>query len=319
MRIATATLDDALLQLYTDLLEQTPNVVATRGSNTERRGVLIEIERPRARLSRSETRGMLFSALGEFLWYLTGDNRLDFIEPYIKRYRDESEDGGVTVYGGYGRRLAQQRGHDQLRNILALLLKYPSSRKAVIQIFNAEDIADRHKEVPCTTTFQFLRRDEKVELIVTMRSNDAYFGFPHDVFCFTMLQEVVARTLGCDVGTYRHFVGSMHLYTRHRGDAQKLVDERFQNQIEMPAMPVGTPWPAIDAVLTAEARIRSGEKFDANELGLDPYWADLVRVLQIFRTRDRKRIETLRDSMAFKQYRPYITKRIAKAKPEQAS
>ena len=131
MRIATETLDDALLELYAGLLAKKTNVVATRGSNTEQRGVLVEIARPRARLSRSETRGMLFSALGEFLWYLTGDNRLDFIEPYIPRYRKESEDGGVTVYGGYGRRMFQQRGQDQLRNVLVLLLKYPFSRKAV--------------------------------------------------------------------------------------------------------------------------------------------------------------------------------------------
>ena len=55
----------------------------------------------------------MFSSLGELLWYLTGDNRLDFMEPYIPRYRDESEDG-VTVYGGYGPRLFRQRGHDQI-------------------------------------------------------------------------------------------------------------------------------------------------------------------------------------------------------------
>lgn len=313
MRIVKATLDDALLALYTALLGHAPNVLATRGSNTEQRGVLIEIERPRARLSRSETRGMLFSALGEFLWYLTGDNRLDFIEPYIPRYRKESEDGGVTVYGGYGRRIFQQRGQDQLRNVLALLLKQPSSRKAVIQLFNAEDIADKHKEVPCTTTLQFLRRDEKIEMIVTMRSNDAYLGFPHDVFCFTMLQEVIARTLDCEVGLYRHFAGSMHLYDRDRADAQKLVDERFQNQIEMPPMPVGTPWPAIETVLGAEARIRAGEIFDAADLGLDSYWADLVRILQIYPLTDSRRIELIRDSLAFSKFRPYIARRIARA------
>jgi thymidylate synthase len=210
----------------------------------------------------------------------------------------------------------QQRGQDQLRNVLVLLLKHPSSRKAVIQLFNAEDIADKHKEVPCTTTLQFLRRDEKIEMIVTMRSNDAYLGFPHDVFCFTMLQEVVARTLGCDVGPYRHFVGSMHLYDWDRAEAQKLVDERFQNQIEMPSMPVGTPWPALDAVLNAEARIRAKETFDANALGVDPYWADLIRILQIFWSKDRKRIEKLRDGMSFTKYKPYIAKRMATAKGE---
>src|SRR6266478_8023301 len=104
MRFEVETLDDALLKLYPELLSRQRNVTASRGDNTEILGVLIEIERPRARLSRSETRGKLFSSLGELLWYLTGDNRLDFIARYVPRYRDETEDG-VTIFGGYGPRL----------------------------------------------------------------------------------------------------------------------------------------------------------------------------------------------------------------------
>src|SRR6266481_3237845 len=138
MRFEVETLDDALLKLYPELLSRQRNVTASRGDNTEILGVLIEIERPRARLSRSETRGKLFSSLGELLWYLTGDNRLDFIEPYIPRYRKESDDGGVSVYGGYGPRLFNQRGYDQIRNVIALLGERSASRRAVIQIFNAE-------------------------------------------------------------------------------------------------------------------------------------------------------------------------------------
>jgi thymidylate synthase len=99
MRFEAETLDDALLKLYPELLSRASNVTASRGKNAEILGALIEIARPRARLSRSETRGKLFSSLGELLWYLTGDNQLNFIERYIRRYRDESEDG-VTVHGG---------------------------------------------------------------------------------------------------------------------------------------------------------------------------------------------------------------------------
>ncbi len=252
MRFQVETLD-ALLQLYPRLLSRENNVSATRGDNVEILGVLIEIERARARLSRSETRGKPFSSLGELLWYLTGDNRLEFIRAYIPVYADESEDDGISVYGGYGPRLFHQRGCDQVRNVIALLRKRPTSRRAVIQIFNAEDIDAEHKEVPCTTTLQFLVRDELVQLIATMRSNDAYLGLPHDVSCFTMLQEIVARSLDREIGTYLHFVGSMHLYDKNRASARSLVEERFQSRIEMPPMPPGDPWPTIDSVLAAEA------------------------------------------------------------------
>jgi thymidylate synthase len=309
MLISRETLDDVLLELYPMLLQQSGTVVATRGEMAETIGALIEVTKPRARLSRSETRGKIYSSIGELLWYLTHDNRLDFIERYLSRYRDESEDK-VTVYGGYGPRLFKQRGHDQIQNVINLLTARPTSRRAVIQLFNAEDIADEHCEIPCTTTMQFLVRDQLLNLVVTMRSNDAYIGLPHDTFCFTMLQEIIARTLGLEIGTYRHFVASLHLYKKNWEAAQQFLDEGFQQRIEMPEMPNGDPWSSLDQVLKAEERIRAGQQLDAGALGLDDYWADIVRLLQIhFCDADAER-KVLLDKMTSRRYRPYVLGRL---------
>jgi thymidylate synthase len=76
MHIVRETLDDVLLQLYPELLGSSSVVTASRGEFTEAVGALIEIQNPRARLSLSETRGKLFSSLGELLWYFSGDNQL---------------------------------------------------------------------------------------------------------------------------------------------------------------------------------------------------------------------------------------------------
>jgi thymidylate synthase len=310
MYIVRETLDDILLQLYSELLTTSATVIASRGENTEILGALIKIEKPRARLSRSETRGKLFSSLGELLWYLSRDNQLGFIERYVGRYRNESEDN-VTVYGGYGPRLFGQRGHDQVQNVIDILNAHPASRRAVIQIFNAEDISSARKEIPCTTTLQFLVRDDRLDMITTMRSNDAYWGLPHDVFCFTMIQELIARSLGREIGIYRHFAGSLHLYKDHRHDAQNFVNEGYQARIEMPSMPVGDPWSAVATLLKTEQRIRNGEHVDVDTLGLDPYWCDLIRVIQIhFSGGDEEKIEALANAMSFRRYRPYIIGRI---------
>jgi thymidylate synthase len=96
-------------------------------------------------------------------------------------------------------------------------------------------------------------------------------------------------------------------------NAQSLVDERYQARVEMPPMPTGDPWPSIRTVLSAEPRARASESFDADLLSLDSYWADLIRMLQIFFCRDAGRIKELRDSMSFTRYRPYIAFRIDKA------
>ena len=63
MRIAKATLDDALLELYPELLAEEPDVIARRGANTERRGVLVEIDRPRAEPPGSASGSSVSSAL----------------------------------------------------------------------------------------------------------------------------------------------------------------------------------------------------------------------------------------------------------------
>jgi thymidylate synthase len=317
MFISRDTLDDVLLDLYPALLERSnQTVVATRGETAEIIGVLIEIKRPRARLSRSETRGKLYSSLGELVWYLSGGNSLDFIEKYVSRYKEESEDA-VTVYGGYGPRLFGQRGNDQIRNVIELLRVRPNSRRAVIQIFNAEDIAATHIEIPCTTTFQFFVRDEHLDMVTTMRSNDAYLGLPHDVFCFTMLQEIIARSLGREMGIYRHFAGSLHLYKDRWTDAQHFVDEAYQRRIEMPEMPPGDPWPAIDIVLKAEGRIRSGTQIDAGSLGVADYWSDLIKIIQIyFAAGNTEQIEGLAGEISFRGYRSYILGRLRAAREE---
>ncbi|UQR63393.1 thymidylate synthase [Bradyrhizobium sp. C-145] len=309
MEFIADTLDDALLQLYPQLLKAPKVDGATRGSNRELRGVTVEIMKPRARLSRTETRGKPFSALGELLWYLSKDNQLDFIVPFVPAYKTESDDG-KTVYGGYGPRLFRQRGQDQIANVLKLLSNRPTTRRALIQIFNAEDLSGHRSEIPCTTTLQFLQRDGKLEMITTMRSNDAYKGLPHDVFCFTMLQEMLARTLSYDIGPYRHFAGSMHLYDDNCDDAVRLTEEGFQSRIEMPSMPNGDPWPSIAHVMSALEEIRSGQAVDASALGLDPYWSDLIRLLQVFAaTGNQTAIADLRQAMTSDCYKYYIDSR----------
>lgn len=279
MFIHTNTLDDALLEVYPSLLSDEVKLDGNRGIIAgERIGATIKLTLPRARLSRTETRGKIFSALGELLWYLAGDNKLDFISHYISAYSQESDDN-VTVTSAYGPRLFNNQSINQIDLVIKPLKANKNTKRAVIQLYDPHDLL--HKRPPCTTTLQFLVRSDLVHLITTMRSNDAYIGLPHDIFCFTMLQEIVARTLEYEVGSYTHFVGSLHLYEKNRSKAQQFVQESVQATVQMPEMPHGDPWPQIRIVLNAEATIRGGHSIDAAALQLEPYWADIVRLLQI--------------------------------------
>lgn len=319
MRFAASSLDDLCRALYPKLLKGAEPVTSSRGPSRERSGVLLELHEPRARLSRTETRGKPFSCLGEWLWYLSGDNRLEFIRYYIERYEKESEDG-ERVDGGYGPRLYHQRGINQISSVIELLRTRPDSRQAVIQLFNAEDLSGYCKAVPCTTTMQFIVRRGQLHMIVTMRSNDAFLGLPHDIFCFTMIQEMLTRTLGLTLGIYKHFVGSMHLYDEDRDATQQYLDEAVQATIPMPPMPEGDPSAAIAMLLSAEELIRTERELDPDQFKLDPYWADLIRLLQAYAASgDAKKIQLLKAALAFKGYKTYIENRKAKKRPKAPS
>ena len=51
-------------------------------------------------------------------------------------------------------------------------------------------------------------------MCVTMRSNDLWFGFCNDQYCFSELQKLVAEKTGYEVGSYYHFAHNLHLYER---------------------------------------------------------------------------------------------------------
>lgn len=308
MYIAASTVDDLLRRVFGRLLNVPQRVTATRGDTTEIIGVLLQLTNPRARISRTENKQVLFSCLGEVLWYLAGSRELAFIEYYLSRYARESDDG-KTVHGAYGPRLFRMRGQDQVENVLALLRERSTSRRAVIQVFDSADLAADHTDVPCTCSLQFFVREGRLHLFTAMRSNDAYLGLPHDIFAFTMLQEIMARALDVDLGTYKHAVGSLHLYKEHRKAAAAFLREGWQESIAMPAMPAGDPWPAIEAVTMCERAIRERGKMPRSMPELAPYWMDVVRLLRVFRhfrDRDPEGIRNLKQEMTVHVFDMYI-------------
>lgn len=323
MRYIADTLDDLCRKVFPALLRSREVVPTSRGGTHELTGVLLELKNPRARLGRTETRGKMFSCLGELLWYLSRDNRLDFIEYYIPLYGQESDDG-ESIRGGYGRRLFSHPSHDQVRTLIETLKGRGTTRRAVLQIFEASDTASQHREVPCTLSMQFLLRNGKLHLYVIMRSQDAVIGLPHDVFCFTMLQEIIARSIGAEMGEYKEFVGSLHMYAEHRELVQKYMSESIQQTVPMPPMPLGDPWPSIEILLDASARLRAGNLLRGTVNELDTYWMDLVRLLQIFAEGGGEAVSKLKRSIKFKGYHVYVdgrknSKRREPVRPRQGS
>lgn len=285
--------DDVLRICIADLLELGEIIEPTRGRARELQAVSLKLTNPLARLGRSEGRGRLFSALGEWCWYLSGTNATEFVAYYLPGYRRYDEGG--QVYGGYGPRWFDFDGRNQVEFVIDRLRRDPASRRAVIQVFDRRDVAEPHKDVPCTCTLQFLVRSSGLQLITYMRSNDVYLGLPHDLFAFTMLQELVARSIGVPLGPYVHVVGSLHLYERNIDDARAYLDEGWQSRVSMAPMPDRDPWPLVERFLERERDLRTG-LVDPREMTPedDAYWNDLTLLLGIYRLWKESRHDEIR-------------------------
>lgn len=151
-------------------------------------------------------------AVGELLWYLSGNNKLEEIQKYTKAW-DRMSDDGETVNSNYGFCIMNKYGFDQWEYVEQMLSDNPATRQAVIHIKTADDNAS--KDVNCTVCLQFFIRDDKLYMTTYMRSNDIWLGFPFDVFQFTAMQVLMSMKLGVGLGTYTHVAGSLHLYKRN--------------------------------------------------------------------------------------------------------
>lgn len=302
------TLDDLLNQSISAILQRGMLIKDSRkGPNREIRVASLILTQPRARISRTESKGRIFSALGELLWYLSGSDDIEFIKHYIPKY--EPPKVGKRILAAYGPRLFRPKsGPSPFARILDLLKKRPLSRRALLPIYEPKDMLS--DDSPCTSSLQFLIRDSKLDLVAHMRSNDIWIGLPHDIFAFTMIQELAARSLSVEIGNYYHFVGSLHLYEENEAQAKAYLGEGIQGRqnCTMPSMPLGDPSQSVKDLLKLERDIRNGTSKQPLKQ-LPPYWADLVILLRIHaetRNKNYDSVRRLRAELNHKVYDSYI-------------
>jgi thymidylate synthase len=209
-------------------------------------------------------------ACAEVLWYLTCTKSIEMINAYAPQYVKFAEDG--EAHGAYGHRIFH--GINQLDYVIRLLKADPDSRQAVLAIWNKLDLVGSyqkaHKDVPCTLTLQFLVRERKLNLIATMRSNDAWLGLPYDIFAFTCIQRLVADALGIDCGVYVHQAGSEHLYEKNWRAAREAISCIYKSDFRRLEHAwalgyIGQPLHAAHLAVTAERMYRTGNGYLADQ------------------------------------------------------
>jgi len=153
-------------------------------------------------------------AEAEWQWYLTGRPNIKMLGEIYGKVpeiwkRMANEEGYVNSNYGY-----QWQRNNQLDNVIAMLKANPRTRQATVSIYDGKEIDNGtyQHDTPCTYAIQFTIIGQKLNMCVTMRSNDLWYGFCNDQYCFSKLQLLVADKLELLVGDYYHFAHNLHLY-----------------------------------------------------------------------------------------------------------
>jgi thymidylate synthase len=198
--------------------------VSPRGMGTlELRPAVLVLENPRDRWVSIPER-KLSKRLGylEALMLLAGVSYPELLVKAAPHYASFVNAETGRLDGAYGPRVGPQ-----LPYIRDLLRRDPDTRQAVVTVFGPIDHRES-KDVPCTVSLHFMVRNGTLELVVYMRSNDVWLGWPYDVVMFTVLQEAMATDLGLEPGQYTHVDGSLHLYDTNREQVEVLIHSSWR-------------------------------------------------------------------------------------------
>ena len=220
MEIKSKTINNIYLKIASELIEDGERVAGTHELNN----VKLELTDITNNIVsvRDISPAYLF---GELLWYLNGDNSLEFISKFSSFWNHLSDDG-KTCNSAYGYLIQKKHGFNQIDKVVELLKTDPESRRAKININIPNEHVIETKDEPCTMSLHFMIRDGRLNCTAVMRSNDIWFGFPYDVAFFTEVQKMIAERLHVGWGTYTHFAVSLHVYDRDLDKLKKIIRTR---------------------------------------------------------------------------------------------
>jgi thymidylate synthase len=267
-----------LSHLLREGIETSPRGVAT----IESEALSFTLLNPRRRcVLNSARRWSLPLALGELCWHLSSATNASALTYYAMAWKTFADSDGQIRGSCYGSKIFNTNGESPWTRVRNLLGADRDTRRAVLYFNDTlSHLAVDCRDAACASSLQFLIRGGALDAVACMRSNDVIWGLPYDVFLFTFLQEMMATTLGVEVGVYHHFAASAHLYSKKRDLASRVLACTTSSEFAMP------PLKAVNQVgsfLEFEQRIRLYDEAPRAE-GLSDYWEDLVQVLLLFRT-----------------------------------
>ncbi|WP_298461253.1 thymidylate synthase [uncultured Cellulomonas sp.] len=288
---AFQNIDAAFVGMLQRVLHHGEAVESRNGHTLELAAQTITIEHPTQRFLFSPGRNNNpFAAIAEAMWVIAGRNDLAYLTPYLKRAPDYSDDGGLTWRAGYGPRLRDWEGIDQMFEVYSALTASPGSRRAAVSLFDPTSDYRSSADVPCNNWLHFLARDGRLDINVAARSTDIWFGFSGiNAFEWSLLLEMMARWLHLEPGVLTFFTSSLHLYREYEGRARRVVEtaDPAREYVGSGEHRYDTGWAQAttdhEAWMALEHQLRHGADLDNLHVPFtDPLLLGYIRAIDIF-------------------------------------
>jgi len=185
-----------------------------------------------------------------------------------------------------------------LLNTYRNLKNNPTSKRAVVPIFNIHDTNPQNSDVPCTLLHRYSIRDNKLSVNVLWRSHDVYSGlFKVDLHLAYFLQNMMISWLNAEGNNYEPgsiFCTdySLHYYPKKNGEEMKKLREEFgktesiygQDKIDFPVLKIDEFYKELNRVrYVEEVSYGNGMDWCFNKINdmKTAYFRDWARIMLI--------------------------------------
>jgi len=158
----------------------------------------------------------------EINWYLSGSTNIrdiygrNVVPPSAWEF---AADNHGNINSNYGHLIFSDIYYRQYDNVLTELLENPDSRRASM-IYQRPSIwteynSNGKSDFICTNAVTYYIRNDELQSVVQMRSNDVVYGYKNDYAWQQYVLETLARDLGIEPGFITWQVQNLHVYERH--------------------------------------------------------------------------------------------------------
>ena len=159
----------------------------------------------------------------ELKWYESESTNINDIYPESDKEPPQAWQYTANIHGeinsNYGHLIYSEKYYNQFENVVVELHKNKDSRRASM-IYQRPSIWKEYNEngkndFICTNAVTYYIRDDKLNCVVQMRSNDVVFGYKNDFAWQQFVLNELAEELSVESGDIVWQAQNLHVYERH--------------------------------------------------------------------------------------------------------